>query len=79
MSDQFIADLAGRVGRIETSITAITADVSSLKSDMKHVATKTWILWGVVVTLLGVFGSVFGGIAWLVQQYLGPIMTKLPH
>lgn len=75
MSEQFISDLAGRVGRIEAAITTITADVGALRADMKHVATKTWVLGGVAAVLVAILGAAW----WMVQQYLGPILQALPQ
>jgi hypothetical protein len=44
MSDN---DLLARVGRLESSVTTIAVDLSAVKTDMKHVATKSWIAgWG---------------------------------
>lgn len=68
-------DLAGRVGRLEGSLNGISRDIGSIQSDMKHVATKSWILVGVITVLVSILGA-----AWLmVQQYLSPILQHLPH
>jgi len=72
MSDT--ADLTRRVGDLEKKVGEIAVSVGELRTEMKHVATKTWVFSGVVLTLVTVIGAAW----WMAQQYLGPILQGLP-
>lgn len=75
MSDAMTSDLATRVGRLEGAVMKMSGDIGSIQAEMKHVATKTWVLGGVVAVMLTVAAAGW----WMVQQYLGPILRGLGH
>jgi hypothetical protein len=59
------SDLLGRVGRLETNVSAMTADVASMKEKLTHMPTKLWIAgWG----LLGLVATV--GVLWRIVAAL---------
>jgi hypothetical protein len=49
---------------------ATQAHLAVLEERMKHLATKSWVLGGVVAVL----SSIVGGLWWVVQQYLAPLL-----
>ena len=67
------------VAEVRTGMTALQASASTLGSDvavikerLTHIPTKLgmWAAVGLVVASVG------GGLWWIVQQYLGPILVK---
>jgi hypothetical protein len=59
--------------RIEGDISTLKVDVGSIKTELPHLATKTWILGGVITVLIGIVLACW----WAAQQYLGPILQHL--
>lgn len=66
-----IDGLSASVGDLRVAVTAANGRIDSIERSM---ATKTWILTGIIGTLLGVGALLLGSIAWLVQQYLSPLL-----
>ncbi len=70
-----------RIDRLDHVVELIGADITDVKvsigkieTQMGHVATKTWVLIGVVAVMASIIGAAW----WMVQQYLGPILAHLP-
>lgn len=61
-----LRDVVGKIGDIATKVGVVEERTA-------HVATKAWVLGGVVVVLLSVLGAFW----WATQQYLAPILAKL--
>lgn len=59
-----------RMDRLEVRMAAVETSVSVLEERVSHTATKTWVLGGVVATLLAMVGAFW----WIVQQYLAPLL-----
>lgn len=62
--------------RLDDRLRAIESDVAVIKATM---ATKVWVLGGVVSAVVAVLAGVLGIAWWLAQQYLIPILHALPH
>ncbi|WP_077445388.1 hypothetical protein [Rhodanobacter sp. C05] len=66
-------DMLARIAQLEQHCSDLRVDVATIKERLNHVATKAWIMGGVVIVLLGILGGVW----WMAQQYLGPILQHL--
>jgi hypothetical protein len=66
------------VERIEADISSIKVSIGRVETQMTHVATKAWIMASVIIVLAGILVSVFGGLAWISQQYLAPLLRSIP-
>lgn len=53
-------------------LSAVKADLAAVKVSLSHMPT-TLSMWGAVGTVSLIIG---GGLWWLVQQYLGPLLAK---
>lgn len=62
------------VERIDADLTSIKVSAGKIETQMTHVATKTWIMAAVIIVLVAILGSVGGGLAWVAQQYLAPLL-----
>jgi len=62
--------IAVRMAGVEMSVMDLSGRVSVLEERISHTATKTWVLGGVVATLLAMVGAFW----WIVQQYLAPLL-----
>lgn len=64
------SDILSRLGSVERTLGDVRTDVAAIKNQVSHVATRAWVLGGVITSLL----MVGGALIWVVQQYLGPLM-----
>jgi hypothetical protein len=65
--------MEARIAKLEDHVGTIREDVATIKERLKHVATKAWILGGVIAVLLAILGAMW----WMAQQYLGPILQHI--
>ncbi|HEV7775343.1 MAG TPA: hypothetical protein VGO76_00625 [Luteibacter sp.] len=61
------------VERIDADLTGIKVSIGKIEAEMKHVATKTWVLLGALAVMVTVLGAAW----WVAQQYLQPILQGL--
>jgi len=59
-----------RMAGIESSVATLSGRVGVLEERVSHTATKTWVLSGVVATLISMAGCFW----WIAQQYLAPLL-----
>ena len=71
-----VADLKSSVGRLEVETANVRTEVAVIKERLTHVPTKLEMWTGVAVVVFSVGASVGGGLWWLVQAYLGPLLLK---
>ena len=57
-------DLSRRVGVIEGDVKNVLGMLARIEERLSHVATKAWVLMGVVATLV----TIIGGFIWLGKQ-----------
>ncbi|UPG93121.1 hypothetical protein [Luteibacter aegosomatissinici] len=69
-----VADTRADVRHIASKVGELATKVDVIEERTMHVATKTWVLSGVIVVLI----TILSACGWAVQQYLGPILAKLP-
>lgn len=68
-----VADIRTQVRDISNKIGEVATKLGVMEERTKHVATKAWVLAGVIVVLLSILGACW----WAAQQYLQPILAKL--
>ena len=68
-----MADTRAQVRIIANKVGGIANKVDVMEERTRHVATKAWVLSGVVVVLV----TIIGACGWAAQQYLGPILARL--
>jgi hypothetical protein len=68
-----MADTRAQVRNIANKVGGIANKVDVMEERTRHVATKAWVLSGVVVVLV----TIIGACGWAAQQYLGPILARL--
>lgn len=64
------SDILSRLSSVERTLSDVRVDVGSVKTQLQHVATKTWIFGGVIAVLVGLIG----GFWWIAQQFLIPLL-----
>jgi hypothetical protein len=67
-------DMLARIAQLEKHCSDLRVDVATIKERLNHVATKAWILTGALFTVL----AVLGGVWWMVQQLITPVLPHLP-
>lgn len=73
-----IADIRDRLRAVEQSVGEIRTDMAGVKERLNHMPTTAKLL-GVVLSASGVvLAALLGGYLWIVQQWLEPILSKLP-
>jgi hypothetical protein len=66
-------NMEARIAKLEDHVGKLREDVATGTERLKHVATKAWVMGGVIIVLLGILGAVW----WMAQQYLAPILAHL--
>lgn len=67
-----VGDVKAAMGRIETETSALKTEVAVMRERLSHMPTKLEMWTGVALVL----SAVGGGLLWMVQQYLGPLLAK---
>lgn len=67
--------MEARIAKLEETMSVVRERLATIENQLKHVATKTWVLGGVVAVMATVIGAAW----WMAQQYLGPILRGLGH
>jgi hypothetical protein len=62
-----LCGVEGRLGGVEGRLSVVEERLS-------HTATKTWVLGCAVALLLATLSGTLGGVWWIVQQYIGPLL-----
>jgi hypothetical protein len=62
-----LCGVEGRLGGVEGRLGVVEERLS-------HTATKTWVLGCAVALLLATLSGTLGGVWWIVQQYIGPLL-----
>lgn len=72
----------GRIRALESGMTDVKVSLGKIETRLDHIeknmVTKGQIALWALVCLLAAGGSTVGGIWWMVQQYLSPILKALP-
>ncbi|WP_372438232.1 hypothetical protein ACCM60_14145 [Pseudomonas chlororaphis subsp. aureofaciens] len=75
-------DMDGRLRALESGMTDVKVSLGKIETRLDHIeknmVTKGQIALWALFGLLAVGGSTVGGIWWMVQQYLAPILKSLP-
>lgn len=67
-----VAEMRGSLDRLNNTTASIQTDLAVVKERLNHMPT-TVAMWGAVAAVLIPIGA---ALWWIVQQYLGPILTK---
>lgn len=67
-----IAEMRSSTAKMADELAMAKADLAAIKVSLTHMPTtlQMWMAVGAVTLLVG------GGLWWVVQQYLGPILSK---
>lgn len=67
-----VSEMRAALVKLGDSSAAMQGDMSAIRERMTHMPTKLamWAAVGAVVVTVG------GGLWWIVQQYLGPLLTR---
>jgi hypothetical protein len=69
-----IGTVETRVGRLETQLVGVDSRLSVVEERLSHTATKTWVLGCAIALLLATLSGTLGGVWWIIQQYVGPLL-----
>jgi|GEM_PF-2765386 len=67
-----VAEMRSTGARMAEELSSMKADLAAIKVSLTHMPTtlNMWMAVGAVTLIVG------GGLWWVVQQYLGPILAK---
>lgn len=69
-----VRDLAGRLCFAEENIAEIRRRLAVIEERLSQTATKSWVLGCAVALLVAMLTGTLGGVWWIVQQYIGPLL-----
>ncbi|WP_435632949.1 hypothetical protein [Carnimonas bestiolae] len=76
-------NLEQRVFKMEDTLGDARDRLKEVEIDVKHIktnmVTKGQVAGWALVGLLSLLGSVVGGLWWVIQQYLAPMLHAMPH
>lgn len=76
-------DMDARLRALESGMTDVKVSLGKIETRLdqieKYMVTKGQIALWALLGLLAVGGSTVGGVWWMAQQYLAPILKSLPH
>jgi hypothetical protein len=69
-----LCGVEGRLGAVEGRLCGVEGRLGVVEERLSHTATKTWVLGCAVALLLATLSGTLGGVWWIVQQYIGPLL-----
>jgi hypothetical protein len=69
-----VRDLAARLTFAEDNMSDILRRLAVIEERLSQTATKAWVLGCAVAVLLAMLTGTLGGVWWMFQQYVGPLM-----
>ncbi|MGY3229448.1 hypothetical protein ACVWWJ_000932 [Luteibacter sp. HA06] len=63
-----------RLCGVEGRLSGVEGRLGVVEERLSHTATKTWVLGCAVALLLATLSGTLGGVWWIVQQYIGPLL-----
>jgi hypothetical protein len=69
-----LCGVEGRLGGVEGRLSGVEGRLGVVEERLSHTATKTWVLGCAVALLLATLSGTLGGVWWIVQQYIGPLL-----
>jgi hypothetical protein len=69
-----VRDLAARLTFAEDNISDILRRLAVIEERLGQTATKAWVLGCAVALLLAMLAGTLGGVWWMFQQYIGPVL-----
>jgi hypothetical protein len=63
-----------RLCGVEGRLVGVDGRLGVVEERLSHTATKTWVLGCAVALLLATLSGTLGGVWWIVQQYIGPLL-----
>jgi len=69
-----VRDLAARLTFAEDNMSDILRRLAVIEERISQTATKAWVLGCAVTLLLAMLTGTLGGVWWMLQQYLGPML-----
>ena len=69
-----VRDLAGRMSLAEENMADVRRRLAVIEERLSHTATKSWILGCGIAFLVTMLTGTLGGIWWMFQQFIGPLL-----
>jgi hypothetical protein len=69
-----LCGVEGRLSGVETRLSGVEGRLGIVEERLTHTATKTWVLGCAVALLLATLSGTLGGVWWILQQYIGPLL-----
>ena len=69
-----VRDLAGRLNFAEEDIADVRRRLAVIEERLSHTATKSCVLGCAVALLAATLSGTLGGVWWILQQYIGPLL-----
>jgi hypothetical protein len=69
-----LSGVEGRLSGVETRLSGVEGRLGIVEERLTHTATKTWVLGCAVALLLATLSGTLGGVWWILQQYIGPLL-----
>jgi hypothetical protein len=63
-----------RIGAVELRLGAVECQLGVVEERLSHTATKTWVLGCAVALLIAMLTGTLGGVWWMLQQYIAPLL-----
>lgn len=69
-----VRDLVGRLHCADGVIASLRHRLAVIKEHLSGDATKSWVVGCTVAVLVASLMGVLGGVWWMLQQYIGPLL-----
>jgi hypothetical protein len=63
-----------RLGAVENRLVGVESRLGVVEERLNHTATKSWVLGCAVALLATMLTGTLGGVWWIIQQHIGPLL-----